>query len=418
MTGRARDGGVWRASERNDAAVPGAMAVVPPSQELSLDQLFAEPIVQQLMRRDKINEATTRGLLQRAMAARPTRKVRSIHSMPAAGDDANSSVPPDACDLIDWLSGDECHELDLLGLTSGFGLRLRTAGIPLDRMALHMRTLHPLVRGGTIAWAPDEPVRLFQIQHDANRSALIANPLYHVVTTQEWVTLRLDDRSTKWETPDVFQDLNLIELLIAPLLNASPLASAATFATRQATGFSTSQRALLRSVVPALRNASELKLLRAVETTLLATYVGTAAGHRILAGHVERGNVETLEAALMVCDLRGFTALANQLPDEKVLELLNVYFDQVVPAIEGAGGEILKFMGDGVLAYFRHEDGAVASCAAAFDAARAALARVAAASKGAGAPTCGPASRSTMARSVTAMSALVPDSISPSLVET
>jgi adenylate cyclase len=86
----------------------------------------------------------------------------------------------------------------------------------------------------------------------------------------------------------------------------------------------------------------------------------------------------------MVCDLRGFTALTNQLPDEKVLDLLNKYFDQVVPAIEDAGGEILKFMGDGVLAYFHHEDGAVASCAAAFDAARVALARLEAASKSAG----------------------------------
>ena len=72
-----------------------------------------------------------------------------------------------ACDLIDWLSGDECHELDLSGLASGFGLRLRAAGVPLDRLALHMRTLHPLVRGGTIAWAPNEPFNFIQRQHDA-----------------------------------------------------------------------------------------------------------------------------------------------------------------------------------------------------------------------------------------------------------
>lgn len=67
-------------------------------------------------------------------------------------------------------------------------------------VALHMRTLHPLVLGGTIVWAPDEPGEFFQFQHDANRSALLTNPVYHVVTTHEWVALRLDDRRTRWAT--------------------------------------------------------------------------------------------------------------------------------------------------------------------------------------------------------------------------
>jgi hypothetical protein len=77
MTSRASDG-VRGAPGRNDATVPSAIPVCPPSQELSLDQLFAEPIVQQLMRRDKIDEATTRRLLQQAMAARSTPKLRSV----------------------------------------------------------------------------------------------------------------------------------------------------------------------------------------------------------------------------------------------------------------------------------------------------------------------------------------------------
>jgi adenylate cyclase len=86
----------------------------------------------------------------------------------------------------------------------------------------------------------------------------------------------------------------------------------------------------------------------------------------------------------MICDLRGFTDLSNRHPAERTLELLNIYFDQIVPAITDASGEILKFMGDAVLAYFRHEDGAVASCTAAFHAAGIASARLASASKNAG----------------------------------
>jgi adenylate cyclase len=283
------------------------------------------------------------------------------------------------CNIIDWLSGDDCHELDLSGLTAGFGVRMRAAGIPLDRMALHMRTLHPLIRGRTFAWAPNEAVEFFDLQH-GDASALRGNPIYHVVNALEWLTLRLDDPSTKWSAPDAFRERSLTELLIAPLLHGGELASAVTFGTRQPKGFSRSQRALLQAVVPALRSASELKLLQRVERTLLTTYVGAIAGQHILAGQIKRGDVETLDAALMLCDLRGFTALSNRLPEERVLERLNLYFDQVVPAITDTGGEILKFMGDAVLAYFNHEDGAAASCVAAFEAARLALARLAAVS--------------------------------------
>jgi adenylate cyclase len=68
-----------------------------------------------------------------------------------------------------------------------------------------------------------------------------------------------------------------------------------------------------------------------------------------------------MEAALLLCDLRGFTELSNRLPDGKVLELLNAYFDVVIPAITSQGGEVLKFMGDAALAFFPSSD-AVMAC--------------------------------------------------------
>jgi adenylate cyclase len=117
-------------------------------------------------------------------------------------------------------------------------------------------------------------------------------------------------------------------------------------------------------IVPALRNACELRTLRQIELTLLDTYTGSTTARRILAGRVRRGQVETLEAALMLCDLRGFTELSNRLPVERVLELLDAYFDRVVPAITAAGGEVLKFMGDAVLAFF-HREAAAEACEAA-----------------------------------------------------
>src|SRR5260221_4716187 len=96
-----------------------------------------------------------------------------------------------AYDIISWLVGEECHELDLSDLTAGTGIRLRAAGISLDQFALHLRTLHPLVRGRSLAWTPNEAVEFFDYQHVADRPALLRNPLQHVARARDWLTLRL-----------------------------------------------------------------------------------------------------------------------------------------------------------------------------------------------------------------------------------
>lgn len=112
-----------------------------------------------------------------------------------------------------------------------------------------------------------------------------------------------------------------------------------------------------------------------MELTLLDTFVGPGPARRILAGHIRRGQMETLHTALMLCDMRGFTSLSNRLPGARMLELLDLYFDQVLPAVAGAGGEILKFMGDAVLAFFPGSP-PEAACAAALHAAEEACTRL------------------------------------------
>jgi adenylate cyclase len=285
--------------------------------------------------------------------------------------------------LVEWLAGDECHELDDAGLIAGLGRRLWMAGVPIDRLTLHLRTLHPEILGRALAWAPDEPVEIHDREHGIELSAaFVGSPLRRVMETREPLTVRLDDPNDPARTRiDVFRGRSLVELVIVPLCNADGLVSAATFGTARPGGFAAAERAALDRLVPALRTACELRTLRKVELTLLDTYVGATTARRILAGRIRRGQAETLEAALLLCDLRGFTALSNRLPGERVLGLLDAYFDRVVPAIADAGGEVLKFVGDAVLAFF-HRDEAAAACAAALQGARNALASL----EGAGAP--------------------------------
>jgi adenylate cyclase len=276
--------------------------------------------------------------------------------------------------VIEWLIGDECHELDDAGLIAGLGRRLRAAGLPIDRLTLHLRTLHPEILGRTVAWSPGEAVEIHDREHGIEASAVFAgSPLRRVMETREPLTVRLNEPGgPAWTQLDVFAGRALVELVIVPLCNADGPVSAAAFGTTRPGGFAPAEHALLQRIAPALRNACELRTLRQTELTLLDTYIGSATARRVLAGRVRRGQIETLEAALLLCDLRGFTELSNRLPGERVLALLDAYFDRVVPAITAEGGEILKFMGDAVLAFF-HRDEAAAACAAALRGALSAL---------------------------------------------
>ena len=291
---------------------------------------------------------------------------------------ANAAATGAILDVVEWLSSDDCHELDDAGLIAGLGHRLRAAGLPIDRLTLHLRTLHPEILGRTVAWSPNEPVEIHDREHGIEVSAdFIGSPLRQAMDSGEPLAVRLGATSApRWTNIDVFRDRGLVEMLFIPLRSGDGLVSCASFCTMRPSGFASQERAALDRIIPALRNACELRTLRKVELTLLDTYIGPTTAQRILAGRIRRGQVESLEAALLLCDLRGFTDLSNRLPSERVLALLDAYFDRVVPAIADGGGEVLKYMGDAVLAFF-HRDDPAAACAAALRSAESALERLA-----------------------------------------
>jgi adenylate cyclase len=254
--------------------------------------------------------------------------------------------------LIEWLSGEECHGLDEAGLIHGLGHRLCDLGLPIDRLTLHLMTLHPEIVGHTLAWAPNEPVEIHSRNYGAIAPAFMKSALPKAMSNRQTIRARRDDKNRQWQKLDVFAGRELVELMIVPLCNSHGPVSAACFGTRHPGGFSSVELRAIERIVPALRNVCEIRALRQVELSLLDTYVGPMTAKRILAGHIRKGEAERLEAALLLCDLRGFTVLSNSLPGERVLTLLNIYFDAVVPTITAHGGEILKFMGDAVLAVF------------------------------------------------------------------
>jgi adenylate cyclase len=125
-----------------------------------------------------------------------------------------------------------------------------------------------------------------------------------------------------------------------------------TFATDRPGGFDDAHIASLKRLLPVLALVSEIRMKNRLARTLLETYVGTHAGELILAGATRRGTGTTVRAAIMICDLRDFTRISDNWPRDDVIDLLNDYFDAISEPVARHGGEILKFMGDGLLAIF------------------------------------------------------------------
>ena len=123
----------------------------------------------------------------------------------------------------------------------------------------------------------------------------------------------------------------------------------------------------------------ELMSTQRIAKTLLNTYVGARTGARVLSGGIRRGHGETIRAVIWINDLRRFTATSETLERDELIELLNDYFEIVVHAVLAENGEVLKFIGDGMLAVFElhAEETPAAYCAAALRAARNAIATVA-----------------------------------------
>jgi adenylate cyclase len=175
------------------------------------------------------------------------------------------------------------------------------------------------------------------------------------------------------------RDEGVTDYVALPLHFTDGSIQVVSFTTKHPGGFADEQLEALRRITAPMARLAEVITLRRTAAGLLDTYVGNSAGERILAGDIRRGHAEAMQAVIWPSDLRGFTGLSDRLSPRDVVEILNRYFDCQVPPIRKHGGEILKFMGDGLLAVFPISGGGetVADvCARVLDAAREARANV------------------------------------------
>ena len=250
--------------------------------------------------------------------------------------------------------------------------------VPIDRASWSLPTLDPEVRSFQIRWTPEDGARAMTRTY-ADADLLARSPLRRLYDGETEVRCRLLDAAPAvYDIEDDLRAQGFTDYIALAAPRLSPLERAPmTFATRAADGFSEGQLAVLRDTVTLASLPFSVHAHRVRTRGLLATYLGRDAASRVLDGHIRRGDVVALDAAVCFCDLRGFTERSQQLSPDALLGLLHDTFGAVVGAVEAAGGDVLKFIGDAVLAVFVDADGgraaAVARARAAADAALRAL---------------------------------------------
>jgi adenylate cyclase len=236
--------------------------------------------------------------------------------------------------------------------------RLLGDGVPLWRATLYIGTLHPLIRGVGARWFRElKVIEEFRVLHgwDATDEYLLS-PIRATIERGTPFRRRLVEDTPEYPLLSRLRKAGATDYFALALNRTFRLFPVAAWSTDRPSGFSDTDIAALEEINPALAAIVETRAVRRISANLLDTYLGPQAGRRILAGQIRRAEGERLRAVIMMTDLRGFTALSDQLPGDEVIELLDDYFDAIATPIENRKGEILKFIGDGMLAIFPAED--------------------------------------------------------------
>lgn len=256
--------------------------------------------------------------------------------------------------LIDWLIDGARSAMDPSRMMSETCERMVAAGLPLWRVGVFVRTLHPDIYGRNFVWKPGAEVEVGSVDFKILESPdFISSPVIIVFQQGLEVRARMDDpASSRFPIVEDLRAEGATDYIALPLPFIDGTVNASSWSTKQPGGFTDEQLAVLRKIVKPLARVIEIISLARTAASLLDTYVGNRAGERILGGQIRRGHTETMNAAIWLSDLRGFTSLSDRVPAETVVEILNLYFDCQVAAIRSHGGEVLKYMGDGLLAVF------------------------------------------------------------------
>jgi adenylate cyclase len=269
-----------------------------------------------------------------------------------------------ANDLVEWLLLEGWTLPDTKTLVAELGRRMRRGGIPIDRIRVNIRTLHPAVFGFGTGWNADsDEITEVSVPHGIRETEMYRRSPYWPLFEEGAAAIRrrLDIAQPLLDFPILadLRDDGYTDYVALPIEFSGGRRNALALASRKAGGFSSHHLKLIYDTLPALARVLETFHLRLTASTLMDTYIGKLAGARVLDGQIQRGAVESVDAVIWYCDLRGSSKLAESMPPTAFLALLNDYFDAMAGAVLDNGGEVLRFIGDAMLAIFPLKPAAV-----------------------------------------------------------
>jgi len=268
-------------------------------------------------------------------------------------------APLVAANVVQWLYSEAPQLKGTLEIVSDLGERLRAGGVPVDRVTTGIWVVHPNVRAEGSIWRSSGAAELILYTADSKSSDdYVLSPVKRVHDTKQSVRVAIErdgDAASEFPIAEDLRADGFTDYIAVPLPFSDGSVKVASFATKEPGGFSNSHISVFDSVSRPLALVCELKTLRRTAETVLDTYVGRRAGGKVLDGTTRRGEGEWIKAVVSFADIRGFTRLSNTLPADKIVVFLNKYFGAMTAAVEAQGGEVLKFIGDEVMAIFPYE---------------------------------------------------------------
>ncbi|MEH6822470.1 MAG: adenylate/guanylate cyclase domain-containing protein [Motiliproteus sp.] len=259
--------------------------------------------------------------------------------------------------IIDWLMSEGRSLKCPQRLTAALSQVLLECGVPLLRMRISMRTLHPLFTGSSYTWWRNESeVEAYSPPHSILQSSdYRGSPIEAVQTSGQRFRCHLADADSAQlhSSLQTLKQQGACDYLVYPLpqTHNSHLAIW-ILATDQPAGFTDQDLIQLQRIALFLAPVIEVLALEISARSLLDTYLGHRSGQRVFDGQISRGDGELIEAAIWYSDLRDFTAISEQLKPKQLLDLLNQYFEIISTAVTAQGGEVLRFIGDAMLVIF------------------------------------------------------------------
>lgn len=273
--------------------------------------------------------------------------------------------------LINWLASGAPPQTDYTETVAEFARRLVDAGVEADAITLYQAPQNPLVGGSRFLWSPEEEIKVHEFTHEHVQSPHFINSIVHVA--------RSGTKPIRYHVGEMPEydahpgskpiiDGGFSEFAFIPLIAVNEANSVLGVGVKRQGGIVNEQFEICRRIAAPLARVVESRVRQEGTTSLLETFLGRDAGARVNAGMVRRGDAEMIRAVILFTDIEGFTEQSNQLPISETVILLNQYFESLEQPILKNGGDVLKLIGDGMLAIFPTADDLTAEEGAALSA--------------------------------------------------